>query len=405
MPSHPPLGFRPPMTPALVVRREALEANLAAMQGFCDAAGVKLRAHGKMHKCTTLALRQVDLGAVGICCQTVGEAQAFAAAGLADLLVTSPPAPWGAEPIAAIAARGVAIAVVVDDLAQIERLSQAALAAGTTIGLVIDIDLGTHRTGVPPEAVAELARAAAAAPGLRYRGVQAYLGHLQHLTDLAARQAASESLRQRLSGLVGELAEAGLKPELITGGGTGTHGEDLAAGVFNEIQAGSYAFMDVEYEDCPAPGGGDWPFVQSLFLASTVVSARHKTHVVCDAGLKAHSVDGPPARVAAGAPAGARWRPIGDEHGAIFHPAMMEVLRKGGAFDVAVAGVDADDSLPWPADAPRVGDIVWLQPGHIDPTVNLHDALFVVDEAGQIEVWPVDARRTALPLSAPKPQT
>lgn len=397
--SGPPLDFVPPITPALVVRREILERNLAAMQGACDAAGVALRAHGKMHKCSALGRRQVELGAVGLCCQTVGEAQAFAAAGIGDLLVTSPPAPWGPARIAAIAASGVRIAVVADDEAQVQRLSEAATQAGVTIGVVIDLDLGTHRTGVRPDQAGALARLASGCAGLEYRGVQAYLGHLQHVADLDARRAACAAGRQRLAALVGDLEAAGLKPGLVTGAGTGTYSEDLASGVFTEIQAGSYAFMDVEYEDCGAPDGGPWPFAQSLFIAASVVSARHKTHVVCDAGLKAHSVDGPSARVVAGAPAGARWRPMGDEHAAIYHPAMMGVL-KGAAptpsgFADAVDEADADGAVPWPADAPKVGDIVWLQPGHIDPTVNLYDALFVVDEDGAVETWPIDARRTA----------
>lgn len=392
----PPVHFAPPTTPALVVRRSALEQNLAAMQAACSAAGASLRAHGKMHKCTTLGLRQIELGAVGLCCQTVGEAQAYAAAGVPDLLVTSPPAPWGAEKIAAIAKGGTRIAVVADDAGQIERLSAAAVAAGTTIGLVVDIDLGTHRTGVPPEQVAALARLAADAPGLSYRGIQAYLGHLQHLSDLEARRAACAVTRQRLGALVGELTAAGLAPDLVTGGGTGTYVEDLASGVFNEIQAGSYVFMDVEYEDCGAIDGAPWPFAQALYIATSVVSARHKTHVVCDSGLKAHSVDGPPARVVAGAPQGTRWRPMGDEHSALFHPAMMGVVKAAGAdFAGGVSAADEDAAIAWPADAPKVGDIVWLQPGHIDPTINLYDALLVVDEDGSFETWPVDARRSS----------
>jgi len=182
----------------------------------------------------------------------------------------------------------------------------------------------------------------------------------------------------------------------VTGGGTGTYQQDLAGGVFNEIQAGSYVFMDVEYEDCGAVDGQAWPFEQALFIAASVVSTRHKTHVVCDAGLKAHSVDGPPARVVAGAPQGARWRPMGDEHAAIFHPQMMGVLKAAGVdFAGAITAADEDAAIPWPADAPKVGDIVWLQPGHIDPTINLYDALLVVDEDGGFETWPVDARRSS----------
>jgi D-serine deaminase-like pyridoxal phosphate-dependent protein len=393
----PPVRFTPPTTPALVVRRDALERNLAAMQSACDAAGVRLRAHGKMHKCTTLGLRQLALGAAGLCCQTVGEAQAYAAAGASDLLVTSPPAPWGAGKIAAIAAAGTRISVVADDAGQVERLGAAARATGATVDLVVDIDLGTHRTGVPPEQVAALARLAASTPGLEYRGIQAYLGHIQHVADLDARRGALAAATQRLSALVGELGAAGLAPQLVTGGGTGTYQQDLADGVFNEIQAGSYVFMDVEYEDCGAVDGQAWPFEQALFIATSVVSTRHKTHVVCDAGLKAHSVDGPPARVVAGAPQGARWRPMGDEHAAIFHPQMMGVLKAAGAdFAGAITAADEDAAIPWPDDAPKVGDIVWLQPGHIDPTINLYDALLVVDEDGSFETWPVDARRSAL---------
>lgn len=397
----PPTQFLPPVTPALVLRRAALEKNLAAMQALCDAAGVKLRAHGKMHKSTRIGLRQAELGAVGLCCQTVGEAETYAAAGVPDLLVTSPPAPWGPARIAAAAkSSGVRLAAVVDDETQIERLSAAAASAGVTLGVVIDVDLGQHRTGALPENVVALARKAAAASHLEYRGIQAYLGHLQHVSDVPARIAANAVGRQRLAGLVGELSDAGLAPAIVTGGGTGTFAEDLASGVFTELQAGSYAFMDVEYDDCGSPDGGAWPFEPALFLAASVVSANHKSHVTVDVGLKAHSVDGPPARIAAGAAEGSRWRPMGDEHGAIYHPSAMPALRQAGGdplkFAQVLADLDSDPAHPWPADAPKSGDIVWLQPGHCDPTVNLHDAYFVVDEDGGYELWPVDARRKVI---------
>ncbi|QUD89961.1 alanine racemase [Phenylobacterium montanum] len=383
---------RPPMTPALVVRREALLANLKAMQGFCDAAGVALRAHGKMHKCSTLGRLQVDLGAKGLCCQTVGEAETYAAAGIKDLLVTAPIPPWGPARLATLAKGGTDIACVADDAGQIERLSAAAVAAGITIRVVIDLDLGLHRAGAAPDQAVALARAASAAPGLSFAGIQAYLGHLQHLPDIAQRRAADEAALVRLKAVVTELTEAGLAPGIVTGGGTGTYVTDLASGVFNEIQAGSYAFMDVEYGDCGAPDGGEWPFRPALFVAASVVSARHKTHVSIDAGLKAFSVDGPAARVLAGAAPGSRWRSMGDEHGAIFHPSAPEAMKAAGGPD-PIGALDADPAFPWPADAPRSGDVVWLQPGHCDPTVNLYDALYVADEDGRIELWPVDARR------------
>ena len=387
-----------PQTPLLVVDRAALTRNLAKMQALCDAAGVRLRAHGKTHKCSTLGRLIVEGGAVGLCCQTVGEAEAFVAGGIKNVLVTAPAPPWGAARLAALARTGATVGAVADDEGQIDRLSDAAVAAGATLDLVVDLDLGTHRTGVYAHEALKLARAADAAPGLRFAGIQAYLGHLQHLDDGALRQAADETAFAALKGVVAELTQAGLPPPVVTGGGTGTHAFDLASGVFTELQAGSYAVMDVEYDACGAPGGGDWPFEPALFIAATVVSARHKSHVVVDAGFKAVSMDGPPARVVAGAAPGSLWRPMGDEHGMIAHPATLDVLKAAGrdplGFDKAVSAADADPARAFPADAPQVGDLVWLQPGHCDPTINLYDALHVWD--GQtLERWAVDGRRVS----------
>lgn len=387
-----------PQTPLLVVDRAALERNLAKMQALCDAAGVRLRAHGKTHKCSTLGRLIVERGAVGLCCQTVGEAEAFVAGGVRDVLVTAPVPAWGPPRLAAVARTGATVGAVVDDEGQVDRLSAAAVAAGVTLDVVVDLDLGTHRAGVYPREALALARAADAAPGLRFAGIQAYLGHLQHLDDGALRQSADEAAFATLKALVAELTAAGLPPGVVTGGGTGTHAFDLASGVFTELQAGSYAVMDVEYDACGAPGGGDWPFEPALFVAATVVSARHKSHAVVDAGFKAMAMDGPPARVAAGAAPGSLWRPMGDEHGMIAHPATFDVLKAAGrdplGFDKAVAAADADPARAWPADAPRVGEVVWLQPGHCDPTINLYDALHVWDGA-RLERWAVDGRRVS----------
>jgi D-serine deaminase-like pyridoxal phosphate-dependent protein len=313
-------NFKPPMTPALVVRRAALLHNLRTMQGFCDAAGVSLRAHGKMHKCSQLGRLQIELGAKGLCCQTVGEAEVYAKAGVRDLLVTAPVAPWGAKRLAELASDGAEIAVVVDDEGQIEQLSKAAHANGSRLRVVVDLDLGLHRAGADPADAITLAKAIQRSESLTYAGIQAYLGHLQHLADVDQRRAGTTSALVRLKDIVADLAVAGLAPEIVTGGGTGTYVTDLASGVFNELQAGSYAFMDVEYDDCGAPDGGAWPFQPALLVAASVVSARHKSHVTIDAGLKAFSVDGPPARPLHGAAPGSRWRSMGDEHGAIYHP-------------------------------------------------------------------------------------
>ncbi len=369
----------PPQTPALIVRRSALAHNLATLQAACDAAGVRLRAHGKMHKCSTLARLQVAGGAVGVCCQTVGEAETYAAAGIADVMVTAPVPPWGWPRLAAI--KGARVSAVVDSAAQV------ALAAGSGLNLFVDVDPGTHRAGVAPGAALALAREIAATAGVTFGGIQAYAGHIQHMPP-AERATANAAATAMIAALVADFTAAGLAPPQVTGGGTGTHALDLAAGVFTEIQAGSYALMDVDYTLAGA-STGDWPFRAALFLAATVVSARHKALVTCDAGLKALYTDGPPPQVVAGAAPGSRWRSMGDEHGAIIHPASLEAMRDGAT----VATIDATGG--WHADAPAEGALVWLQPGHVDPTMALHDALFVADEDGSLERWAIDARRAS----------
>ena len=351
-------NVKPPMTPVLVVRRAALESNLALMQAACDAKGVRLRAHGKMHKCSALGRLQLAGGAVGLCCQTMGEAEAFVAGGIGDVLVTAPVPPWGWARLAALAGHA-RVGAVMDSAQQAQAASAAAVAAGVMLDAFVDVDPGMGRAGVAPADALALVQTIRGLPGLNWAGIQGYCGHHQHLLP-AERAAAHSAWTRELRQLLADLRSAGLAPGQVTGGGTGTAAMDLAAGVYTEIQAGSYALMDVEYGDL-----GDLPFQPALFLAATVVSARHASHVTCDAGHKALHPNGPPQRVVW--PVGSQYRPMGDEHGAIIPP--------GGAAE---------------------GDLLWLQPGHVDPTVALHDGFFVADEDGALDRWPIDARRASL---------
>jgi D-serine deaminase-like pyridoxal phosphate-dependent protein len=257
------------------------------------------------------------------------------------------------------------LAVVVDSEAGVDVLA-AAGDAEKPLGAVVEIDVGQGRTGVTrPEDAVRLARRIEELPQLRYRGVQAYYGHLQHVPGYADRKAKAAEQWHRLQSFLDALRAEGLPPEIITGGGTGTHLLDLEDGPFTEIQPGSYLFMDKQYRAIEgAPGAA--PFRTALGVAARVISANQPDLVVLDAGFKAMATDAGPALVASGAPADATYQFMGDEHG-------------GLRFSAGVA-------------RPSVGDLVTLVAPHCDPTVNLHDWFHVMQDGRLVDIWPIDAR-------------
>jgi 3-hydroxy-D-aspartate aldolase len=353
-------------TPTLLLDLDAFEANLGTMARAVARAGRKLRPHVKAHKSTRIARRQVEAGAVGLCCATVREAETMAAAGLDGVLVTTPVVvPRMVERLVAARERIGDLAVVVDCEAGVDAL--AALARPERpLGVLVDIDMGQSRTGVTDgEGAVRVARRAAEQPNLRYRGVQAYYGHLQHVPTLAERLAKVREGWARLNGFLEALRAAGLPAGIVSGGGTGTHHLDLEQGPFTEIQPGSYLFMDKQYGAVELTPGGQ-PFRTSLTIATRVVSTVQPDRVIVDAGFKAMATDAGPALVASGAPADAAYVFMGDEHG----------------------GLRCPDS----ARRPALGALVALIAPHCDPTVNLYDRLHVSRDGRLMDIWPIEAR-------------
>jgi D-serine deaminase-like pyridoxal phosphate-dependent protein len=359
-------------TPALVVELGAFERNLRAMADFAAARGLALRPHAKMHKCAAVALRQIELGAAGVCVQKTGEAEALAAAGVRDLYVSNQVvAPAKLARLAALA-RHVRLAIAVDSALGIERLADATRAAGSTVEVLVEIEVGQGRCGVAPAAAVSLARRVLEhrAEGLRFAGLQAYHGSAQHLPTSAERAAAIGAAVAAVRSARAALATAGIDCPRVTGAGTGSFALEAASGVFDELQPGSYAFLDAAYAAVePAPGAPR--FEQALFVKSGVIS-RSAGHAVLDAGHKSHAIESGPPTVW-GRP-DLRCGAVNDEH-AILRPA---------------------DGAEGAAALPALGETVWLVPGHCDPTVNLHDHLVAVRGGlaqGRVEaVWPVDAR-------------
>lgn len=357
-------------TPVLVLDRDALDRNLARMAEFARAHGVALRPHAKTHKSVDLARRQIAAGAIGVCCAKLGEAEALAEGGVTRLLITSPVIPALAiRRLVELHRRCDELIVVVDHPDSAVALASAASvwAADRPLDVLIDIDPGIHRTGVAsPAAALELAQRIRGLRHLRYRGVQFYCGMQQHIARFAERDAAIRERMQYLRSVIALLTEHQAAPAIITGAGTGTHRIDAALGLYTEWQVGSYVFMDRQYAECELTGDGAAPFEYALFVETTVVSANHRGMATIDAGFKALATDGGPPAIVSGAPAGASYRFMGDEHGAIVDPAGAHV---------------------W-----QLGDRVRLAVPHCDPTVNLYDSYHVVSGDTLEAIWPVSAR-------------
>ncbi len=271
-PAAPGMGIDAIDTPALVVDLDAFERNLVRMAEAARAAGVRLRPHAKTHKSPVIARRQIALGAVGVCCQKVSEAEILVDGGVDDVLVSNQVVGAGkVERLAALACRA-QIGVCVDDAGNARDISAAAVRFGAGIDVLVEIDVGAGRCGVAPGADAErLAVEVAALPGLRFAGLQAYQGAAQHLRGADERREAIGRAGELTRRTVAMLADQGLECETVAGAGTGTFEIEAASGIWNELQAGSYIFMDADYARNRAVGGGAFEtFEHALFVLATV---------------------------------------------------------------------------------------------------------------------------------------
>lgn len=354
-------------TPALVLDLDAFERNLQRMASAVAGRNVRLRPHGKSHKCPEIAKRQVALGAVGICCQKVSEAAVFVDAGIADVLVTNQVVGEAKIRHVMELAKRARMGVLVDDAQQVQALAAGAQAQDANLDVYVEVNVGANRCGVEPgEAAARLARQIADQPKLRFAGLQCYHGSAQHLRTRAARAEAIASACDAARASVRAIEAAGLRVERVTGAGTGSFTHERDSGVFDELQAGSYVFMDRDYGDNQL-SEGDVGFEHALFVRTGVLSRPTAERAVVDAGLKASSVDSGMPTV---------WRrpelkylKAADEHG---------VIATASAGDLAL------------------GDAVLLVPGHCDPTVNLYDELICFRGDTVEAVWPIAARGALL---------
>ncbi|MFA5399468.1 MAG: DSD1 family PLP-dependent enzyme [Dehalococcoidia bacterium] len=359
-------------TPCLILDLDALERNIVKMGRLAKEMGVRHRVHGKMHRSIDVAKLQEKLGnACGICCQKVAEAEAFARGGIKDILVTNEIRDLvKIDRLARIPKFGARTIVIVDDVANVADLSAAAQRHGTGLECLVEIDCGGSLAGVStiPEVI-ELAGAIDAAPGLRFSGIQAYNGVAQHQRKYDDRRALIDASVVKVRDAVEALKKNGLKCDIVGGAGTGTYYFEGNSGVYNELQCGSYAFMDRDYGlDLDREGKqldqGEWE--NALFILTMITSHKKPDVAICDAGLKVQSMD-------SGLPVvfgreDLTYLAAADEHGIIIDP-------KG---------------------ALKVGDKLRLVPGHCDPTCNAHDWYVGVRNDKVEVVWPISARGKSL---------
>jgi 3-hydroxy-D-aspartate aldolase len=356
-------------TPALVLDLDLMERNVATMAAHARAVGVALRPHAKTHKSIRIAELQVAAGALGVCCATMGEAEIMVRARIPGVHITSPQVtPSKIERLIALNAeshRGFSVAV--DNPRNLAEIEAAVRAEGKPLDVIVDFFANHGRTGAATEADAvALAQAVAQSGILRLRGIQSYMGNVQHVAVRAERRTRSLDMLKRVAAIVQRLESQGIKVPVVTGAGTGTFDLDPEARVFTELQVGSYVFMDVDYNRALSEGRNALPFETSLFVQTAVVSTNAPEWVTCDAGLKCFATEGPKPEIARGAPAGATYTWFGDEHGKLI--------------------------LPPGAPRPEIGTKIECVTPHDDPTVNLHDFYHVVRGDTLVDIWPVDAR-------------
>jgi 3-hydroxy-D-aspartate aldolase len=371
VPALPGMNEADIQTPCLVLDLDALERNVVKMGERAAAMGVRHRAHGKMHKSVDVAKLQERLGnSVGVCCQKVSEAEVFARGGITDVMISNQVRdPMKIDRLARMPKLGARVLVCVDDPENVADLSAAAQKHGTEIEALVEIDCGAGRCGVTTsQDVVNIARLIDAAPGLKFAGIQAYQGAMQHLDLYQDRKQKIDIAVAMVADAVNALTASGLDCDIVGGGGTGSYYFEGNSGVYNELQCGSYAFMDADYgrildEKGTRIDAGEWE--NAMFILTSVMSHSKADKAIVDAGLKAQSVD-------SGLPVvfgrdDVTYIKCSDEHGVV------------------------DD----PTGALKVNDKLRLVPGHCDPTANVHD-WYVGVRGGKVEsVWPVSARGKA----------
>ena len=343
-------------TPALIVDVNILKANAEKMKALLAGSNLRLRPHYKSHKCASIAKWQIDCGAIGMTCAKLSEAEDLCDAGVEDILIANQIVdPVKIRRLADLAGN-CRLTVCVDSIANIDALSAAAANSGNIVYCLVEYDIGMERCGVvTKEEVLTLAKHIQTCNNLVFEGIQAYAGHISHMEDLTERKKHTLANYEKLRELLSFLKGSGMDVKTVSGGSTGTAEIKAAEGLYTELQAGSYLFMDSTYRTLSLP------FENSLFLLTTVVSQRDGLTVV-DAGVKTCGID-----------------------------QGMPALTDGTAHHIVAS--EEHFQLHGYTGAKTLGEKMRLIPGHCCSTINLHDKLYLIDGEKVVDRIPITARK------------
>jgi D-serine deaminase-like pyridoxal phosphate-dependent protein len=354
-------------TPNLILNEDVFGRNLKTMSGHCERTGFNLRAHVKVHRSPEIAKRQIEAGSIGLCCASISECEVMIDGGMHGILWTRQPAgPNTISRVVALAKRDSTFMTAIDDPVIVGQLDEAARAAGVTVKVVVDNDVGIGRQGVKPgqEAV-DLSKRVMKAKNLKLGGLMGYSGKASHTHGWQKRKQVSEEAVGRLLESVSLCRAAGIPVEIVTGGSTGTYNIDSEIKGMTELQAGSYALMDSKYKHVGSKDGGEAydDFGVSLTVLTTVISKHYPNKAAIDAGNK--SATQPTDEV--------KGRPD------------LTVARAGAEYG-ALRWEDADPE-------PKLGDQFELITSNLDMTTNYYDRIFVCRRDQVVDVYSILGRK------------
>lgn len=356
-------------TPCLVIDKQALTDNLQRMKEHGMQHNIHIRPHCKTHKCSKLAQIQMDYGAIGISAAKISEAEVLIKKKISSILITSPIVSCHKiQKLAALSQRAKELIIVVDNEQNLYDLNEVFKTIQKKLNVLVDVDSGIGRTGVPFDKAIDFARKIMQLDWLNLKGIQCYAGNLQHIHSYEERKQASLKVMQKASLLVQNFRAQNLPCSILTGTGTGTYDIDYQAEEVTEIQPGSYAVMDVEYRNIESVQASSFTtFKPAMTLLTTVISSNQKTHVTVDAGTKALYINPLKPLILSPHNLSYDWAGFGDEHGKI----------------TATHG----------APLPNNGTVLEMIVPHCDPTINLFDHFFIIDEKGIVmDIWDIDLR-------------